>query len=165
METLPVEPLTPDAFAPFGSVVTTEDAEQRIINEGTTTRFHDLTAVDVSDAGGRACMSLFRATARPRPIAIRMLECHPLGSQTFFPLEPDGWLVVVAQGGETPDLATLRCFRATGTQGVTYAKGAWHHPVLVLKPMQDFFVIDREGPGDNLREVWFDPGAERQISP
>ena len=48
--------------------------------------------------------------------------------------------------------SSLRCFLASGTQGVSYARGTWHHPLLVLLPEQDFLVVDRGGRGDNLVE-------------
>jgi len=160
---LPVEPVSKQAFEPFGTVVTIDGAEKRIINEGTTVRHHDLTPVDVGDEEGRVCVSLFRSDARPKPIAIRMLERHPLGSQTFFPLQAADWLVVVAEGETAPDLGTLRCFRVPGDRGVTYAKNAWHHPVLTLVRQQDFLVIDRVGSGDNLEEHWFDEAGVRLI--
>ena len=151
---LPVEPLTGEAFAPFGDVIQRADAEQLVINEGTTVRFHDLAAVDVGGESGHPLISIFRATPRPRPIAIRMMERHPLGSQAFYPLAPHDWLVVVCRGDAAPEPATLRCFRATGEQGVNYRANTWHHPLLVLQP-QDFLVVDRGGPGENLDEYWF----------
>lgn len=154
LRTLPVEPLTKEAFAPFGDVIEAADAEQQLINEGTTVRFHDLAAVDVGGEGGHPLISIFRATPRPTPIAIRMMERHPLGSQAFYPLAMYVWLVVVCEGTAAPDPATLRCFRATGEQGVNYRPNVWHHPLLVLQP-QDFLVVDRGGPGDNLEEHWF----------
>lgn len=165
--TLPVELLTKSAFAPFGDVIERADAEQLLINEGTTVRFHDLAAVDVAGAGGRPLISIFQATPRPTPIAIRMMERHPLGSQAFYPLAMQDWLVVVCRGEAAPDPATLRCFRASGAQGVNYRPDTWHHPLLVLRP-QDFLVIDRGGPGDNLEEHWFgasESGAVAAIIP
>ena len=51
--TLPVEPLSEEAFAPFGDVIQPTGARQMLINEGTTVRFHDLAQVDVAGAGGR----------------------------------------------------------------------------------------------------------------
>lgn len=151
---LPPERLTKEAFAPFGDVIEPADAERLLINEGTTVRFNDLAAVDVGREGGRPLISIFRAEPRPAPIAIRMVERHPLGSQAFFPLARHDWLVVVCRSAATPDPAALRCFRATGGQGVNYRPGVWHHPLLVLQ-MQDFLVVDRGGPGDNLEEHWF----------
>jgi ureidoglycolate lyase len=161
---LPVEPLTASAFAPFGQVIQTDGAEQIMINEGTTTRFHDLANIDIGAGGGRAILSIFRGTRRPDPIVIRMMERHPLGSQAFMPLAAHDWLVVVAptNGDDSaPDFARLRCFRAPGTIGVNYDRNVWHHPLLVLQPEQDFLIIDRAGPDGedksaNLQEYWQD---------
>ena len=157
MKSLAIEPLSAAAFEPFGDVIETAGAEVRIINEGTTRRFHDLAAIDVAAEGGAPILSVFRAAARAQPIQIRMVESHPLASQAFFPLSQQDWLVVVCEdnGGE-PALDTLRCFQATGWQGVNYARGVWHHPLLALAPSQDFLVVDRDGPGANLEERWFD---------
>jgi ureidoglycolate lyase len=148
MTELFIESLTREAFAPFGEVIETAGAESFPINEGTTTRFHALAAADPGP-DGQAIVSIFRGTRRPEPIAIQMLERHPLGSQAFMPLAPYDWLVVVA---EQPEAAALRCFRAHGEQGVNYARGVWHHPLLVLVPVHDFLVVDRAGPGENLEE-------------
>jgi ureidoglycolate lyase len=151
-------PLTRDDFAPFGEVIETEGARHYPINEGTTTRFHDLASIDVASEGGTPLVSIFRATARPKPIRLWLMERHPLGSQAFFPLADHGWLVVVAQGDDPLDPGSLRCFAAHGRQGVNYRAGVWHHPLLVLEPAQDFLVIDRGGPGDNLEERRFPAG-------
>ena len=136
----------------------------RMINEGTTERFHALAHADVDAKGGRAIVSLFRASFRGLPFAVRMLERHPLGSQAFYPLQADDWLVVVGEGAARPEPGSIRCFRATGAQGVNYARNTWHHPVLILGPKQDFLVVDREGPGDNLEECWFEPAEQRTIA-
>ena len=156
---LPIQPLTQEAFARFGRVVQTEGAEHFLINQGTTTRFHALATADPG-ADGRAILSIFRGTRRPDPIAIAMLERHPLASQAFMPLTAHDWLVVVA---ELPEVHALRCFRATGAQGVQYDANVWHHPLLVLMPEQDFLVVDRDGPGNNLEEVQLHPTAEIRI--
>ena len=156
---LSVEPLTKEAFAPFGQVLQAQGADHFLINQGTTTRFHALAVVDPG-ADGRAILSIFRGTRRPDPIVIEMLERHPLGTQAFMPLSAHDWLVVVA---ERPRADALRCFLATGAQGVQYHTNIWHHPLLVLAPEQDFLVVDRQGPGDNLEEIQLEPKAEIRI--
>ena len=153
-----IEPLTKAVFAPYGEVLERDGAEMRSINEGTTDRLHALAAVEVGDGG--AIVSIFAGRRRAFPLEIRMLERHPLGSQCFFPLQPFDWLVVVGDfEGATP---RLRCFRASGAQGVNYAVGVWHHPLLILRPTQDFLVVDRDGAGANCEErafapIWIDP--------
>jgi ureidoglycolate lyase len=145
------EPLTAEKFAPFGTVIETAGASSFPINGGTTSRFDALATADPGP-GGAAIISIFRATRWPQLVEVKMLERHPLGSQAFFPLSPDDWLVVVAQG-ERPTAADLRLFRAGGDQGVQYATGVWHHPLLILTGRQDFLVVDRQGPEENLEEM------------
>lgn len=149
-------PLTQAAFEPFGDVIDADGVKPMEINEGTTERFHDLARIDTGDGDGTTLFSIFRGQPRAQPIALRMVERHPLGSQAFYPLRNRPWLVVVAPPGDTVELTSLRAFRASGTQGVNYRKGVWHHPLLVLHPDHDFLVIDRGGPGDNCDEFWFE---------
>ncbi|MEQ8391779.1 MAG: ureidoglycolate lyase [Thalassospira sp.] len=151
---LSVEHLTPDAFAPFGEVISIATARDNYkINLGTTTRFHDISRVDVADGDGAPIISIFRGTPRPKPIEIKMMERHPLGSQAFMPLSAQRFLIVVAAGTDTPKPEDLRAFLSDGTQGVTYAKNVWHHPLLVLEEDSDFLIVDRSGPGENLNEI------------
>ena len=157
-------PLTREAFAPFGEVIETEGANHYPINEGTTTRFHDLARVDVAAGDGRPLISIFRGLARPQPIRLALMERHPLASQAFYPLSDHPWLVVVAAGDDPLVRDNLVCFAASGRQGVNYARGVWHHPLLVLEPSQDFLIVDRGDLGGNLEERRFTPGDAVLIS-
>lgn len=147
---LTIEPLTREAFAPFGDVIELEGAKQFPINQGTTIRFHDLANVDVGE-GGRALISLFRGQPRTLPFEVKMLERHPRGSQAFIPQNDKPYLVVVAPSGEL-DPSKLRAFVSRGWQGVNYARGVWHHPLLALGEVSDFLVVDRGGEGHNCDE-------------
>ena len=147
-----VEPLTPEAFAPFGKVISADPETAVEINTGYTTRFHALAEAEVGE--GQAILSIFEG--RPRDLTVAMLESHPLGSQAFMPLGGQAWLVVVA---ETPDLSACRAFLCQGDQGVQYDTNVWHHPLLVLGGTQSFLIVDRAGEGDNLEEVFFDTSA------
>jgi ureidoglycolate lyase len=151
MKALTIEPLTGEAFAPFGDVIELEGAKQIPINLGTTIRYHDLAKVDVTDEGGRTLVNLFRGQPRALPFEITMMERHPLGSQAFIPLNDNPYLVVVAPAGEL-DESKIRAFVTSGWQGVNYAKGVWHHPLLALGEVSDFIVVDRGGDGHNLNE-------------
>ena len=155
MQILRMEPLTRAAFAPFGEVIELEGARHFPINGGTTERFHDLAAIDVSEAGGRPIVSVFRAQPRAWPVEIAMMERHPLGSQAFVPLDAAGYAVVVAPAGAF-DPAQMRVFWAERGQGVNYAKGVWHHPLLAFGRVSDFVVIDRGGSQPNCDEIALD---------
>jgi ureidoglycolate lyase len=149
--TLIIEPLTREAFAPFGDVIELAGARQIPINLGTTIRYHDLANVDVTDESGRTLVNLFRGQPRELPFEVKMLERHPLGSQAFVPLNDKPYLVVVAPAGEL-DVTKIRAFVSSGWQGVNYAKGVWHHPLIALGEVSDFIVVDRGGEGLNLNE-------------
>ena len=150
MREMTPEPLTAEAFAPFGNVIEARDGAMKLdINQGHAVRYDRLAEVDVADGGGTAIVSLFWA----RPLAellLRTFERHPLGSQTFVPLSGRPYLVAVAPAGPF-DPARIRLFGAEGHQGVHYGKGVWHHFLLVLAE-SDFLVVDRAGPGDNCEE-------------
>ena len=149
------QPLTREAFAPFGDVIETLGADHFPINEGTTERFHDLAAVDIAEEDGRPLINIFRGQPRELPLAIRMMERHPLGSQAFIPTGPQLWLTVVAPAGESPKPADLRAFIAGAGQGVNYHRGVWHHPLIALEAVSDFIVVDRGGGGENCDEYRF----------
>lgn len=152
-------PLEREAFAPFGEVIEASDAVQHFtINAGNTERYHDLANIEPG-AGGRASVSIFRGQPRQLPFKVEMMERHPLGSQAFVPLSGRAYLVVVAPAGPAPKVEDLHVFLARGDQGVNYAPGVWHHPLLALGEVSDFLVIDRSGPGDNCDEVELAPGG------
>jgi ureidoglycolate lyase len=148
---LRIEPLAREAFAPFGDVIEPAAAQRVIaINDGTAQRHHDLARLDCDAAGGRVLVSIVRAQPRALPLAITMLERHPLGSQAFVPLDPAlRYLIVVA----TDPHATPRAFLAQHGQGVNYARGCWHHPLIALDRESAFLVLDRGGAGANCEEA------------
>lgn len=163
VNTITIAPLTKDAFAPFGDVVEIADRPALSINQGFADRFNGLAKIDVADAGGAAQVSIFRARQRPMPISIQLMERHPLGSQLFYPLQNENWLVLVCSDPRARD--TYHAFLANGRQGVNYARNTWHHPLLVLSGNAHFMIIDRAGPGDNLAECWLDQNDWLQLSP
>jgi ureidoglycolate lyase len=135
------EPLTREAFSPFGQVIEADPDKAFEINAGFTTRFHALADVDAD----RPVISIFRG--RVRPLELVLFERHPLASQAFMPLEGRDWLVAVAETPTAP-----RLFHCRGDQGVQYNRNVWHHPLLVLDGPQDFLVVDRSEPDGNLEE-------------
>jgi ureidoglycolate lyase len=154
---LPIEDLDAHSFAPYGEVIEArETARQFAINQGFATRFHDLAHVDAGPGEGvRVLLSIFRALPRDLPMQLQVMERHPLGSQAFVAMAELPFLVVVAEPAAQLQPAQIRCFLARPGQGVNYARGVWHHPLIALERPCDFLVIDRGGPlGDpNLDEI------------
>ncbi|WP_375565490.1 ureidoglycolate lyase [Oceaniradius stylonematis] len=148
-----IEPLSRAAFAPFGDVLDTEGAPDRMINQGLCGRFHDRARLDF--ANGRAGVSLFQAEPRSLPLMLDMVERHPLGSQAFVPMSLDPFLVIVA-----PDQAGKpgrpRAFLTAPGQGINFHRGTWHGVLTPLAEPGLFAVIDRIGEGSNLEEHRFE---------
>jgi len=156
---LPLCPLTREAFAPFGDVIETNGAHHYPINNGTTMRFHDLARVETIGEGARTLISIARGDAFTLPLDIRMVERHPLGSQTFFPLHSRPWIVVVAgeeAGKPQAPVAFLVKPDTGGLRGVNYHRNVWHHPLITLEAQGDFLIVDRGGEGNNLEEYFYE---------
>lgn len=146
-----IEPMTADAFAPFGDLLEAKGTPDKIINQGLCGRFHDRARMDFSD--GRAGISIFHAEKRDLPLKLDLVERHPDGSQAFVPMSHQPFLVVVAEDQNgTPQ--NIRAFLTEAGQAINIHRGVWHG---VLTPLYDpglFAVIDRIGEGPNLEEYW-----------
>ncbi|KWV53424.1 ureidoglycolate hydrolase [Rhizobium altiplani] len=152
---LDIVPLTKSAFAPFGDIIEADPVTMRYINNGTTERFHALAAAEAAGEGARVVINLFRGQPRHFPYEVDMMERHPFGSQSFSPISGRPYLVVVSEDeGGRP--GRPRVFLARGDQGVNYRRNTWHHPLMSLGAVSDFLVVDREGPGNNLEEYFFE---------
>ena len=147
------EPLTAEAFAPFGDVLDCAGAPDKMINEGLCGRYHDRARLEFY--AGRAGISLFKAELRAMPHVLTMVERHPEGSQAFLPMSMDPFLVVVAPD-EDGEPGTPRAFLTVPGQGVNYHRGTWHGVLTPLSGPGLFAVVDRIGEGANLEEHWFD---------
>jgi ureidoglycolate lyase len=138
------EPLTPEAFAPFGDVIDYPAAPGR-------TFFNDA----LGNARPHAKFDLSLARVEPLgilPLRATSMERHEFSSQTFLPLAVSRCLVVVAPHapGGGPDTRHARAFIATARQGFTYRMNTWHHGLTVLDAPGEFAVLMwcDGGPGD-----------------
>jgi ureidoglycolate lyase len=155
MKTIKIEPLTRAAFAPFGDVIETEGADHYPINTGMCERYHDLARVETAGPNARQLISIFVGQPYALPLALKMVERHPLGSQAFVPLSPEPFLVIVA-ADDNGRPAMPRAFMTNGAQGVNYPINTWHGVLTPVGGEQRFLVVDRGGEGNNLEEFVFD---------
>ena len=91
---VPIQPISAQAFAPYGDLIDCSGNPDKIINQGHCGRYHDRAQLAFDD--GRAGISLFRAEPRALPYQLDMMERHPDGSQCFVPMSQHGFLVIVA---------------------------------------------------------------------
>lgn len=152
MHRLTIQPLTADAFAPFGDVIEPREEAKVYINNGTTERFHALTSVEAAGTDARVIINIFRGQPRSFPYEVTMMERHPYGSQSFSPLNGQPFLVVVAQD-QDGEPGEPQVFLAQNGQGVNYHRNVWHHPLMSLNQVSDFLIVDRTGEELNLQET------------
>ena len=153
MTRVSIEPLTAQAFQPFGDVLDISGAPDRMINQGLCGRYHDRARLEFLD--GRAGVSLLNAEPRTLPYRLEMVERHPDGSQTFIPMTQKPFLAIVAPDtAQGPGLP--RAFRTASGQAINFLRNTWHGVLTPLTAPGLFAVVDRIGPGANLEEFWFD---------
>ncbi len=143
-------PLTADAFLPFGRVVSAGLQAGSSANQGTAVRFDHCAPLDSTRPQSRPNLAVFRSVPRTLPHEVVLLERHPCSTQVFIPMLVSRYLVCVAptlpDGG--PDLAGLKAFICSPGQGVAYAPGTWHHPMVAL-----------DTPGELVMLAWEDGTA------
>lgn len=150
-------PLTTDAFAPFGEVLTVPQTPGR-------RDYFDGGLANLRPGARPSVSLILGAPAAGTTIEVTQIERHAFSSQSFLPLAPCRWLVVVApetQPGR-PDLSRAVAFLPAPGQGLTFAAGTWHAPLTVLeKPAPFAIVMWRDGGPDDEE---FAPMEPLQIS-
>ena len=150
------QPLTQEAFAPFGDVIDIPVTAGR-------TYYED--ALGNLRPAARPSLSLSLKDMTPdRPLRAELLERHAFSSQTFVPIDVGRWLIIVAPhatvGG--PDVGAVRAFVATGRQGVTYRPDTWHHGLTVLdRPGRFAVFMWRDGTSGDEEFVPVEPFTVR----
>lgn len=135
VRSISARPLTDTAFAPYGEVVH---------HTGTQRRRYLNSPFDRSPEVGEQKFWVSRIdTAMDLPCRVHMLERHVHSSQTFIPLTPTAYLVVVAPSlpDGSPDTERLEAFLAAPSQGVCYRRGVWHQGVAVLAAPAQFAIF------------------------
>ena len=137
MNNISIEQIDTNIFSKFGNIIEKKNAsELRSINQGTTTRYHNISELDLESKNGNSGISIFSGLPRDLPIEIKILEKHPVASQSFLPIQNYDWLIVVCdEKNEVPDLSTLICFHVNGDTGITYNKTYYEDRDLV--PSED----------------------------
>lgn len=135
MNQVTLEPITAEAFMPFGLLLLPRvagQARQDLIDELQNHR-----------VGAKARLSLAIVEPRALPLTAVEMERHVHSSQAFVPLECASYLVLVAPQGADglPDVAGLRAFRVPGDTGLNYKADTWHYPLSALERTGRFVVL------------------------
>ena len=146
-----LEPLTAEAFAPFGEVLACPEEPGRVYIEA---------ALDNRRAQAKPSLSFSTKEPVALPLASTTMERHLHSSQSFVPMDAGRWLVLVAPHGADggPDMTKARAFLARPDQGVTYAANVWHHPSTVFDRIARFAIFMwKDGSSDDDEFVQVPP--------
>ena len=136
-------------FTNYGDLISSDNIKPMDINAGYAKRFDNLANLNTSKDEGKTIVSIFSALKRTFPMAVDMMEKHPLGSQAFIPMKETTFLCFVAPSGETPNISKIQSFIVPPKNGINYKPGIWHFPLISTEDT-NFLVIDRKGSGENL---------------
>jgi ureidoglycolate lyase len=136
-------PLTPEAVAPFVTVLRARDGKSTDVPEVLATG-------DVP--GHHAFAILCPQPVDPDNVTITALERHPHSTQTFVPLKVGRWIVLVCPTlpDGAPDTAKARAFVAGPEDGICIARNVWHAGLTVLdRPAEVGMMMWRADAGDD----------------
>lgn len=148
-------PLDAEAFKPFGRVISAGLQAGSEANQGTAVRFDFCTDLLSTRPEAKANLAVFRSTARTLPLDVVLLERHPCSTQVFIPMVVTRYLVCVAPTlpDGSPDVSKLQAFVCGPGQGVSYAPGTWHHPMVSLDTQAEFAMLAWEDGGPRDCEI------------
>ena len=163
---LHVQPLTREAYAPYGDLIDGPPPGNpgRLVNQGFVRRHDDASPLVNLRPHARLNFAFFRC--KPRSLdgfSVTLLERHPDSTQLFLPLGPARYLVIAALGGDQPDLSSLAAFLATGPQGISYHPGVWHLPLVAFDHVTDFACLVHEDGSPRDCDVAMLPDHEHRV--
>ena len=132
---LTLEPITDEAFAPFGQVLAPQPPGQ--------TRRELVEELQNRRASAKPRLSLATVEPKGLPLTAVEMERHVHSSQAFMPLDCASYLLLVAPHGvdDLPDMTKLRAFRVPGDTGINYKANTWHHPLTALERVGRFVTL------------------------
>lgn len=137
------EPLTPEAFAPFGQVLEVGTVRGSSANQGTAMRYDFAARLASTREAARQNLCVFRVAPRALPLELALVERHPCSTQAFIPMVASRYLVVVCPSlpDGSPAIADTRAFLCGPDQGINYDVGVWHHPMAALDAEAQFAML------------------------
>lgn len=135
MKRLTLDPISAEAFAPFGDLLPPLEPGHA--------RFDLIEQLRNDRASARARLGVTAVRPTALPLQAVEMERHAHSSQAFVPMDCAAYLVMVAPHGADglPDMAGLRAFRVPGDTGINYRADTWHHPITALERDARFAVL------------------------
>ncbi len=134
MATIALEPITAEAFAPFGQLLSLGHDQPRL---------ELMKELHNGRDGAKPRLSVVEIAPAEFPLVATEMERHRFSSQAFIPCHCESYMVMVAKHGDDdlPDIATLRAFRVPAHQGINYHADTWHYPITACGQPARFVVL------------------------
>jgi ureidoglycolate lyase len=161
---LQIEPLSSDAFAAFGRVLSPESRDRLPINT-----YGD--KLDLYREGFDSDQSIewFIVQGRVRDYSALFMERHMQLTQAFIPMNGDGFIMVVARpdARESDGMIAreeIRAFHIPGSVAIQLHRGTWHENPFPVKDNQWFLVTShaaltlghQKNPDEKLKSLQLD---------
>lgn len=164
VELITPEPLTAEAFAPFGEVISLEATPRLPID-----LYNGINAIHgpvVLRADETPEFILFKVGYRGGEI--RYLERHHGLTQTFIPLNGDPFVSVLAPPDTPlvdgfPDRSAIRAFLVPGDVVLNIHRGTWHEPPFPTKDGQRFLITSTPGVTGGLQSAVDENGEVHKL--
>ncbi len=137
------QPISAANFAPYGSLVSSAGLNGIPVNEGRGLRLETAAKLIHTTSAPKPNLALYQIEGSNWPVPVKMLERHRHSAQMFLPLNGGSFLIVVAGSLATgePEIASLQAFTVQRGQGIVYAPGVWHLPLVALEHHAEFAML------------------------
>lgn len=144
--TFRISPLTPEVFAPFGTVLGAR-------GEAPATTYPEV--LEHADVPGAFTFAVLqRPPVALATLRVAQLERHPYSAQSFLPIVAGRWLVLVTSSlsDGTPDQQNAHGFLPGPDQAICIARDVWHAGLTVFdRPAQiGMLMWKAESGGDGI---------------
>ena len=132
---LKVQPMTREAFAPYGVLIDSRGSVEIDLGEGKP--------------------SLTGATSEWRPFRFDFMARHKRTMQVFSPMVSSQSVIAVAppNDADAPEVEKVVAFLVDGRLPYAYHKGTWHTPPFPVREWASYLVVDRSGTLDDDWEL------------
>jgi len=153
MAEIKIERLTPEAFAPFGRVLTIPAG----VESGALDRPDLDVWMGISDLMGlekqEPVLTMLKCTRHNLPV--NKIERHVTTAEAFIPLEGESVMIVAPVSDPNdpnamPDESQLRAFILDGSMGVFLPRGSWHWAPFPLRDDATFILLFDKNINDDI---------------
>jgi ureidoglycolate lyase len=130
MHTVKAEPLSVEAFLPFGFYANFINPYAEKLGAAPIEFFRDMLQQDL---GGRSLASFSTCRVEQRPLIVEVTECHSTQAEGQMPLDADVLVhVAAATAGDELSSRAIRVFAVPRGTMIVLRPGVWHHAPFVV---------------------------------